>query len=74
MTRPPYAYEGDEGDEGNEWRGPDDRRPAPTARTVQLGGESCPGVLRYFGELPSRMAATPSDADVRDAFGPVIGR
>ncbi|AOW89763.1 hypothetical protein BC342_28185 [Streptomyces olivaceus] len=45
-----------------------------TDRTVQMGGESCPGILRYFGELPSRMAATPSDGDVRDAFGPVIGR
>ncbi|MFC8567020.1 tol-pal system YbgF family protein [Streptomyces sp. NPDC057245] len=45
-----------------------------TDRTVQMNGESCPGVLRYFGELPSQMAATPSDADVRDAFGPVIGR
>lgn len=45
-----------------------------TDRTVQMGGESCPGILQYFGELPSRMAATPSDGDVRNAFGPVIGR
>ncbi|CAL9621963.1 hypothetical protein [Streptomyces sp. enrichment culture] len=43
-------------------------------RTVQLGGESCPGVLRYFGALPSRMAVTPSNGDVREAFGPVVGR
>ncbi|MFD5649793.1 hypothetical protein [Streptomyces sp. NPDC127039] len=43
-------------------------------RTVQLGGESCPGVLRYFDALPSRMAVTPSSGDVRDAFGPVVGR
>jgi hypothetical protein len=39
-----------------------------------MGGESCPGILRYFGALPSRMAVTPSNADVRDAFGPVVGR
>ncbi|MFC7824944.1 hypothetical protein [Streptomyces sp. NPDC057375] len=45
-----------------------------TDRTVQIGGESCPGTLGYFGALPSRMAVTPSDADVRDAFGPVVGR
>ncbi|MFH8440028.1 hypothetical protein ACH4D3_02185 [Streptomyces sp. NPDC018026] len=43
-------------------------------RTVQMGGESCPGILRYFGALPSRMAVTPSNGDVRDAFGPVVGR
>jgi hypothetical protein len=43
-------------------------------RTVQLGGESCPGVLGYFDALPSRMAVTPSNGDVRDAFGPVVGR
>ncbi|WP_399891356.1 tol-pal system YbgF family protein [Streptomyces sp. BBFR51] len=43
-------------------------------RKVQMGGESCPGLLRYFDELPSRMAVTPSKADVRDAFGPVVGR
>ncbi|MFI7390908.1 hypothetical protein [Streptomyces tendae] len=43
-------------------------------RTVQLGGESCPGILRYFDALPSRMAVTPSNGDVRDAFGPVVGR
>ncbi|MFH8528869.1 hypothetical protein ACH4GE_10670 [Streptomyces tendae] len=43
-------------------------------RTVQLGGESCPGVLRYFDALPSRMAVTPSNGDVRAAFGPVVGR
>ncbi|AIV33512.1 hypothetical protein [Streptomyces sp. CCM_MD2014] len=45
-----------------------------TDRTVQIGGESCPATLGYFGSLPSRMAVTPSDADVRDAFGPVVGR
>ncbi|MFI7869627.1 hypothetical protein [Streptomyces salinarius] len=45
-----------------------------TDRTVQIGGESCPGTLGYFGALPSRTAVTPSDADVRDAFGPVVGR
>ncbi|MFI8443568.1 tol-pal system YbgF family protein [Streptomyces rochei] len=45
-----------------------------TDRKVQMGGESCPGLLRYFGELPSRMAVTPSNADVREAFGPVVGR
>ncbi|WP_121700756.1 hypothetical protein [Streptomyces sp. E5N298] len=43
-------------------------------RTVQLGGESCPGIVRYFDALPSRMAVTPSNGDVRDAFGPVVGR
>jgi hypothetical protein len=45
-----------------------------TDRTVQMGGESCPGILRYFDELPSRQAVTPSKADVRDAFEPVVGR
>ncbi|MFA3876268.1 hypothetical protein ABS735_21695 [Streptomyces sp. MMCC 100] len=45
-----------------------------TDRTVQIGGESCPGTLGYFGSLPPGMAVTPSDADVRDAFGPVVGR
>ncbi|MEU0225723.1 hypothetical protein ABZ177_15390 [Streptomyces sp. NPDC006284] len=43
-------------------------------RTVQIGGSSCPGVLRYFGSVPSRQAVTPSAADVRKAFGPVVGR
>ncbi|WP_328563463.1 hypothetical protein [Streptomyces coelicoflavus] len=45
-----------------------------TDRTVQIGGESCPGTLGYFGSLPSRMAVTPANADVRDAFAPVVGR
>ncbi|MFE5604375.1 hypothetical protein ACFQ8O_34935 [Streptomyces coelicoflavus] len=45
-----------------------------TDRTVQIGGKSCPGTLGYFGTLPSRMAVTPSNADVRDAFAPVVGR
>ncbi|MEV5013667.1 hypothetical protein ACIGW1_05890 [Streptomyces sp. NPDC053780] len=45
-----------------------------TDRRVQMGGESCPGLLRYFDSLPSRMAVTPSAADVREAFEPVVGR
>lgn len=43
-------------------------------RTVQMSGESCPGILRYFDSMPSRMAVSPSKADVRDAFAPVVGR
>ncbi|MFI5856775.1 hypothetical protein [Streptomyces parvulus] len=43
-------------------------------RTVQMGGTSCPGILRYFEALPSRQAVTPSDADVREAFASVVGR
>ncbi|MFD4261127.1 hypothetical protein ACFWR9_26755 [Streptomyces sp. NPDC058534] len=45
-----------------------------TDRKVQMGGKSCPGLLRYFDDLPSRQAVTPSDADVREAFEPVVGR
>jgi hypothetical protein len=45
-----------------------------TDRKVQINGSSCPGLLTYYGVLPPDEFVTPSDADVREAFGPAVGR
>ncbi|PZT70719.1 hypothetical protein DN402_06750 [Streptomyces sp. SW4] len=45
-----------------------------TDRTVQLGGASCPGIITYYGSAPSFEYVEPAAADIRRAFGPVVGR
>ncbi|MFH9569274.1 tol-pal system YbgF family protein [Streptomyces sp. NPDC017454] len=45
-----------------------------TDRKLQISGSSCPYFISYYGSPPSRRSVTPTDADVRDAFGPVVKR
>lgn len=43
-------------------------------RKLQINGASCPYSIFCYGGPPSYRSVTPSDADVRDAFGPLVGR
>lgn len=48
-------------------------------RTLEIGGTSCPGIITYYtvgdhDSGPPDQYVSPSDADVRAAFGPLVGR
>ncbi|WP_055419488.1 tol-pal system YbgF family protein [Streptomyces pactum] len=43
-------------------------------RKLQISGSSCPYFISYYGSPPAQRSVTPSDADVRDAFEPVVKR
>ncbi|MFJ8189515.1 hypothetical protein ACIQ8D_06960 [Streptomyces sp. NPDC096094] len=45
-----------------------------TDRKLQISGASCPYFISYYGSPPSQRSVTPSDANVRDAFEPVVKR